>query len=72
MWIVFSASEGDQRQTAEFVGSMVLGSVASLVFILVCWFGLRQPWGLLVTLGVASAIWLAVVLLPRWMGGWLR
>jgi hypothetical protein len=43
-----------------------------LVFILVCWFGLRQPWGLLVTLVVASAIWLAVVLLPGWVGGWLR
>jgi hypothetical protein len=43
-----------------------------LTTILMCWFGLRQPWGLLVTLVVASAIWLAVVLLPRWMGGWLR
>lgn len=72
MWIVFSATEGDQRQTADFVGSMVLGSVASLVFTLVCWFGLRQSWGLPATLVVASAIWLAVVLLPRWVGGWVR
>jgi uncharacterized membrane protein (GlpM family) len=72
MWIVFSASEGDQRQTADFVGSMVLGFAASLVFILACWFGLRQAWGFLVTLVGASAVWLAVVLLPRWVGGWLR
>jgi uncharacterized membrane protein (GlpM family) len=72
MWIVFSASEGDQRQTADFVGSMVLGFAASLVFILVCWFGLRQAWGFLVTLLVASAIWLAVVLFPRWVGDWMR
>jgi hypothetical protein len=70
MWIVFSASEGDQRHTADFVGSMVLGSAASLVFILVCWFG--QALGFLVTLVIASAIWLAVVLLPHWVGGWLR
>ena len=72
MWIVFSASEGDQRHTADFVGSMVLGSAASLVFILGCWFGLRQAWGFLVTLVIASAIWLAVVLLPHWVRGWLR
>jgi len=45
MWIVFSASRGDQRQTADFVGSMVIGSVASLLFVLACWFGLRQEWG---------------------------
>ena len=39
MWIVFSASRGDERQTADFVGSMVVGAVASLAFILACWFG---------------------------------
>lgn len=68
MWIVFSASRGDQRQTADFVGSMVFGSVASLVFVLACWFGLRREWGFLVTLAFASAIWLLIVLLPRWVG----
>ncbi len=34
MWIEFSASEGDQQQTADFAGSMVLGFAASLVFVL--------------------------------------
>ena len=68
MWIVFSASRGDQRQTADFVGSMVIGSVASLLFVLACWFGLRQEWGFLVTLASASTIWLLIVLVPRWIG----
>ena len=45
MWIVFSASQGDQRQTADFVGSMVVGFAATLVFVLTCWFGLREAWG---------------------------
>jgi uncharacterized membrane protein (GlpM family) len=45
MWIVFSASRGDQRQTGDFVGSMVVGSVASLVFVLACWLGFRHAWG---------------------------
>ena len=69
MWIVFSASRGDQRQTADFVGSMVLGSIASLVFVVACWIGLRQPWGFLVTLAFASAVWLLLVLIaPRFIG----
>jgi uncharacterized membrane protein (GlpM family) len=68
MWIVFSASRGDQRQTADFVGSMVIGAIASLVFVSACWFGLRQEWGFLVTLAFASAIWLLIVLVPRWVG----
>jgi uncharacterized membrane protein (GlpM family) len=68
MWIVFSASRGDQRETGDFVGSMAIGATASLVFVLACWFGLRQEWGLLVTLAFASAIWLLIVLVPRWVG----
>jgi uncharacterized membrane protein len=68
MWIVFSASRGDLRQTADFVGSMVIGFAASFVFVLACWFGLRREWGFLVTLAFASAIWLVIVSLPRLLG----
>src|SRR2546425_3065178 len=68
MWIVFSASSGDQRQTADFVRSMVIGSVASFVFVLACWLGLRQEWGLLVTLALASTVWFLIALIPRWIG----
>ena len=32
MWIVFSASRGDQRQTGDFVGSMVARRGNDLVF----------------------------------------
>src|SRR5262245_43021501 len=67
MWIVFSASRGDQRQTADFARSMISGSVASLVFVLACWFGFRREWSFLVTLASASALWLVIVLLPRWL-----
>jgi hypothetical protein len=70
MWIVFSASGGDHRQPADFVGSMVVGVGATFVFVLACWFGLRQEWSFLATMTVASAIWLVIVSLPRWAGGW--
>ena len=68
MWIVFSASRGDQRQTADFAGSMVLGSFASLVFVLACWFGFWRQWGFLSSLGFAAVIWLVIVLIPGWIG----
>jgi len=67
MWIVFSASRGDQRQTASFVESMVVGAVASLVFVLACWLGFRREWGFPMTVVVAAAIWLLIVLGPRWI-----
>ena len=67
MWVVFSANGGDQRQTSDFVRSMVAGSAASLVFVLVCWFGLRHAWGLGMTLVVASVVWLAVVTGWHWV-----
>ena len=36
----------------------------SLVFVLACWFGLWRQWGFLVSLGVAAAVWLVIVLIP--------
>jgi uncharacterized membrane protein (GlpM family) len=72
MWVVFSASRGDQRQTADFAGSMVIGSVASLVFVLACWLSLRQQWGFAITLAFSAALWLLIVLAPRWVGPSLR
>jgi len=68
MWIVFSASGGNQRQTGEFVGSMVIGSVASLVFVLASWLGFRLAWGFLATLGFAAALWLLIALIPGLIG----
>ena len=64
---MFSASGGNQRQTGEFVGTMIIGSVASLAFVLACWLGLRQAWGFLLTLAFASAIWLLIALVPSWI-----
>ena len=72
MWIVYTASHGDERQTAEFVGSMVTGFAASLVFVLACWFGFRHGWSFGATLALASAIWVAVVSLPPLAATWVR
>lgn len=72
MWVVFSATGGDHRQTAEFTGSMVMGSVASLVFVLASWLALRQGWPFPIVVLFAGVIWLAVALVPGWARGLLR
>ena len=72
MWIVYGATRGDLGQTAEFAGSMIAGAVASLVFVLACWFGFRQAWGFALTLVVAGAAWLVVVAFSRLVESWLR
>ena len=46
---------------------MVVGFAASLIFVLACWLGLRQTWGFGMTLLVASAVWLAVVMGWHWV-----
>jgi uncharacterized membrane protein (GlpM family) len=71
MWIVYSASR-DQRQTADFVGSMLVGIVGNVVFVLTCWLGFRREWGFLTTLALGAAVWLLIVLLPRWVGASTR
>jgi len=66
MWIVFSASRGDQRQTADFVGSMLIGAVAAYCS---CWRAGSDSakLGFVLSLALASAIWLLVVLIRRWI-----
>lgn len=72
MWIVYSASRGDQRQTADFVSSMLVGIAGNVVFVLACWLGFRREWGFLTTLGFGAAAWLLIVLIPRWVGASTR
>jgi hypothetical protein len=72
MWIVFSASQGDHRQTADFVASMALGFVAAIAFVAACWLALRQRWPLPAVLASGAVAWLTVVLLPRLAVSWMR
>ena len=41
IWVVYSASNGDRAQTAEFTRSMILGIVATAVFVIMTWIGLK-------------------------------
>lgn len=72
MWIVYSATQGDHSQTADFVASMFLGFAAGVVFVAASWFGFRQHWSFPVVLVFGLAIWLAIVLLPSLVVRWFR
>jgi hypothetical protein len=72
MWIVYSATQGDHDQTAEFIASMLVGFAAGLLFVLASWFGFRQHWSFPGVLAFGAAIWLAIVSLPSLIGRWFR
>ena len=63
-WIVFSASGGDHEHTAQFVRSMLVASIATVIFILACWYGLRQQWPFPVVMATAFGIWGVLVAAP--------
>ncbi len=62
-WIVFSASGGDHRQTAQFVRSMFGAYVPTVVFVAALWYGFRQAWPFPLVIVLAFAIWAALVTL---------
>jgi hypothetical protein len=67
MWIVFSAMQGDRRQSAEFASSMALGLVACVNFIPAARLGFGPEWGFTLTVGFTAVVWLVVVWLSRWV-----
>jgi hypothetical protein len=67
LWIVYSASNGSHEQTAAFAGSMLVGFLASVVFMVPCWLGLRQAWSLPVVLVLAGLAWLVAIALVAWL-----
>ena len=63
-WIVFSASGGDHEHTAQFVRSMLAASVATVLFVIVCWYGLHQRWPFAVVMVIAFGAWGVLVAMP--------
>jgi hypothetical protein len=63
-WIVFSGSGGNHPHTAEFVRSMLAASIANVLFIIVCWYGLQQRWPFAVVMVVAFGVWGMLVAVP--------
>jgi len=67
IWIVYSATDGDSRETAGFTWSLIEGSVASLAFVVACWAALRFGWSLPAALTAGGSVWLAGVASASWL-----
>jgi hypothetical protein len=64
-WIVFAASGGDHRQTAQFVRSLIATSAATVIWVVACWYGLHRQWPFPLVIAFAFGVWGAsVALLP--------
>ena len=68
MWIVWSASGGDARQTRDFVATMIVGHVAGVLFVLACWATLRLGWPLPLVLVAGGVVWLGLVVVVTLAG----
>lgn len=63
-WIVFSTSGGDHEHTAQFVRSMFAASIATVLFVLVSWYGLQRRWPFPLVMLLAFAAWAVLVAAP--------
>jgi hypothetical protein len=66
LWIVFSATKGDHRQTANFAATMVVGFIGSLVFIVACWYGFSRHWSFVVVLSIGAVAWSVIMVGVRY------
>jgi hypothetical protein len=63
LWLVYSNSGGNTSAAAQFSGTALMGLFPTLMFVAVCWYGMRQGWtftraaltGYLVWLGLTAA-----------------
>jgi hypothetical protein len=64
VWIVFTGTGRDYAETAHFVRAMVPAYLATIVFVVALWYGLRQQWPFPVVIAVAFVAWGALVAVP--------
>jgi hypothetical protein len=62
---VFSASGGDFQHTAQFVRSLIAASAATVIFVVACWYGLRQEWPFPLVIVFAFGVWGVLVAIPH-------
>src|SRR5262249_17449621 len=72
LWIVFSGTNSDYQQTQSFVSSMLLGIVATTIFIVCNWFGIRNRWPFGLIILFSYGIWAAAVFGLQTIRGMLR
>ena len=65
LWFVFSDTSGDPVLMADFSRMVLLGLIPAALFVVACWLGFRQGWGLWRVLAVGYGVWLAAIVVYR-------
>ncbi|MBM2848598.1 MAG: hypothetical protein HW418_1540 [Anaerolineales bacterium] len=68
LWVVSSGSGGDARVTAEFVRSLIVSLIPSLIWLGVVFFAVRSGWGLLPAIGAGYGVWAVLIAGLFWLG----
>jgi len=71
LWLLWSGNRGDTAALANVSRSMLVGIVATVVFIAVCWLGFSRRWPLPATLLAGYAAWAITAAAPV-LGRWLK
>jgi hypothetical protein len=61
LWFVFSDTGGDRALTADFCRTTLFALIPTAMFLVGCWFALRQGWSLGWVIAFGYGVWLASV-----------
>jgi uncharacterized membrane protein (GlpM family) len=65
LWFVFTGTDGNAALTSDFARMVLWGLIPTALFVLACWFGLRQGWPLWRALAAGYAVWLIAMAFIR-------
>ena len=62
---VFTGTDGTAALTADFARLVLFGLAPTALFVVACWFGIRQGWPLWRALAVRYVVWLSAMAIIR-------
>lgn len=64
LWVVWGATAGDYPAMQQISRGMIVGLASTVVYVVVCWIGLRQRWPLPTVLVAGYIAWSIVTFAP--------
>lgn len=69
LWIIFGGGQDNGTTIAAFIRSLFLAMIATMLWVLVVWFVVRNGYGLLSAVLTGYAAWGLLIVLLIWRGG---
>ena len=61
LWVISSGSGGDIKVMSDFVRSLIIGLIPSLIWLGVVFFAIRAGWGVLAAIGAGYGVWVMLI-----------